>query len=45
MDAELFKKTIRGLVSQDYQIEFLGDNFDKTVQLLSSVKADEIYKW
>ena len=45
MDAESFKKTIRGLVSQEYQIEFLGDNFDKTVQLLSSLKADEIYRW
>ena len=40
-----FKKTIRDIVSQDYQLEFLGDNFEKIVKLLSPAKANSISGW
>jgi len=45
VDSENFKKTIRNMISQEYELEFLGDNFDKIVNLLSESKADNIYEW
>ena len=33
------------VISQEYELEFLGNNFDKIVNLLSEAKAEEIYRW
>lgn len=44
-DVEKFKEKIRNVVSQDYRLEFLGDNFEKTVNLLSETKVRKIYEW
>ncbi len=40
-----FKKRIEESLSQDYKVEFLGDNFDKIVNLLTEAKAGKIYQW
>lgn len=32
-------------MSQDYQVEFLGKNFDNVVKLLSESKTEKIYAW
>lgn len=40
-----FKKRIEELLSQDYKVEFLGDNFDSIVNLLTEAKAEKIYRW
>ena len=45
VNPEDFKKTIRRLVSQDYKLEFIGDNFEKIVNLMSETKAEKVYKW
>ncbi len=45
VDAEKFKRNIKGIISQDYNIEFLGKNFNKTVNLLTETKAEKIYQW
>jgi len=45
VDVNIFKKNVRDIVSQDYKLEFLGDNFDKIVLMLSETKADGIYNW
>ena len=42
---EEFKKKIETILSQDCNIEFLGDNFDHIVLLISETKADKIYSW
>lgn len=45
VEVESFKENIRSKLSQDYKLEFLGDNFDKIVKSLSESKAEEIYRW
>ncbi len=40
-----FKGRIKDLVPQDYQFEFLGENFDQIVYLLTEIKAEKIYQW
>ncbi len=40
-----FKTKIEELISQEYKIEFLGNNFDHTVCLLTDTKAEKIYNW
>jgi hypothetical protein len=40
-----FKEKITGIISQDYKIDFLGDDFDKTVEKIAETKADNIYDW
>jgi hypothetical protein len=42
---EEFKGRIRNIVSQDYQIEFLGNDFDQIVKMLTPAKEEKIYKW
>lgn len=45
MQPEEFKAKVRSIVSQDYQLEFLGDNFDQIVALLTNTKATKICAW
>ena len=40
-----FRKRIEVIISQDYKVEFLGKNFDQTVNLLTEHKAEKIYQW
>ena len=40
-----FKNKIRDLISQEYNLEFLGNNFDQIVNLISDTKAQSIYSW
>ncbi len=40
-----FKKKIETFISQDYQVEFLGKNFDQIVNLLTENKTEKIYQW
>ena len=40
-----FKKRIKRMLSQDYQLEFLGDNLEEIAHLLSDTKAEKIYQW
>ncbi len=43
--SEEFKKKIKELISQEYQIEFLGTNLDHIIELLTEIKAQKIYQW
>ncbi len=45
VNTEDFKKRIAELLSQDYNLEFLGENLEETVHLLSDTKAEKIYRW
>lgn len=45
VDPKLFKEKIETLVSQDYKIEFLGEDFDQIVRILTDAKAEKIYFW
>ena len=45
VDSEQFKEQIKVLLSQKYEIEFLGKNFNQIVNLLSDKKADTIFLW
>ena len=45
VDVIEFKNKIEQLLSQEYKVEFLGKNFEKTVNLLTEVKANKIYNW
>jgi len=40
-----FKGKIKEIVSQQYNIEFLGNNFDQVVNFLTDIKAKKIYQW
>ena len=40
-----FKHKIESALSQEYEIEFLGKNFDQIVKLLTDNKAEKIYHW
>src|SRR3989338_3043285 len=43
--SEEFKKCIESKLTQDYKIEFLGNNFNQIVELLTESKAEKIYNW
>ena len=45
VDAQEFKKRIETTLSQEYKVEFLGNNFDEIVQLLPQTKSEKIYSW
>ena len=45
VDPDNFKRKIRAIISQDYQLEFLGHNFDQIVLLLTETKAEKMYQW
>ena len=45
VDVESFKTTIRGIINQMYRLGFFGDDFDKTVDSISPIKAEKIYSW
>lgn len=40
-----FRKRIKSVLSQDYNVEFLGKNFDQIVQLLTETKTEKIHQW
>ncbi len=40
-----FKEKITDTISQDYKIEFYGDDFEKTVEKISETKSEKIYAW
>jgi hypothetical protein len=45
VNPEDFKEKIADIIAQDYEIKFLGDDFDKTIDKISETKADKIYDW
>ncbi len=45
VDSQKFRKRVEELLSQDYKVEFLGNNFDEVVNLLTDSKAEKIYCW
>ena len=45
VNAEEFKGKIVTILTQNYEIKFLGNNFDKIVSFLSETKAEKIYNW
>jgi len=45
VNPEEFRRKVKEIVSQEYQLEFLGKDFDQTVNLLTETKADKIYQW
>lgn len=40
-----FKKKIENMISQEYKVSFLGDNFEVIVNLLTEPKAEKMYNW
>ncbi len=40
-----FRKKVEAIISQDYEVGFLGRNFDQIVNLLTETKAEKIYAW
>lgn len=45
VDSEVFKNKVKEVVSQEYQFEFLGENFNQIVNFLTETKAEKIYQW
>jgi len=45
VEVHKFKQKIEEIISQEYEIKFLGSNFDKTVGLMSENNAEKIYSW
>ena len=45
VDPETFKRNIKNIVAQEYTLEFLGNNCDQIVLLLSEINAEKIYAW
>ena len=45
VNPEEFKTKIATLISQEYNVEFLGKNFGTIVHLLTESKAEKIYQW
>lgn len=39
------KRKIEELISQNYKIEFLGDNFDQIASFITDTQAEKIYNW
>ncbi len=45
VNIEEFKQRVASIVSQAYQIEFLGNNFNEIVSMMAETKAEKIYSW
>ncbi len=45
VESDIFKENIKNIVSQDYNLEFLGHDFDKIVSGLTDKKSEDIYSW
>lgn len=45
VELQEFKNIITGMISQKYELKFLGKNFKKTVNSLSEIQAQKIYDW
>ena len=45
VDAQKFKQRIESALSQEYKIEFLGNNFDEIVNLFTETRSEKIYAW
>lgn len=45
VNVKLFKKTVKKLLYQNNDIQFLGQNFNKIVFSFSDGQADDIYSW
>ncbi|MFA6460915.1 MAG: hypothetical protein WCV90_01500 [Candidatus Woesearchaeota archaeon] len=45
VNSKEFKDKIETSISQEYKVEFLGNNFDQIVNLLTESKAEKIYQW
>src|SRR3989338_5614887 len=45
VDVHTFKKRIAENLTQEYTLEFLGDNLEEIICLLSDTKAEKIYQW
>ena len=45
VNPDIFKKQIENILLQNYKIEYLGQNFDQIVNLLTESKSDKIYQW
>jgi len=45
VDVNKFKSEVHTVISQIYEIEFLGKNFDVIVNLLTESNAKKIYQW
>ncbi len=43
--SEEFKRKVEELFSQDYKVEFLGQDFDQIVNSLTESKVEKIYSW
>lgn len=45
VNPEDFRRRIRDIISQEYHLEFLGNNLDHIVHQLTDIKAEKIYQW
>ena len=45
VEVDEFKNKIRSMISQEYSLEFLGNNFEQIVKTISDSKAQSIYNW
>jgi hypothetical protein len=45
VESQDFRNKIERMLSQNYRIEFLGNNFDQIVNLITETKAEKIYRW
>ena len=45
VEVDEFKTKIRSVISQEYSLEFLGNNFEQIVETISDSKAQSIYNW
>ena len=45
VDPQQFRRNIVKIVKQEYKVEFLGNNFDQIVSLLTPAKEEKIYEW
>lgn len=44
-DPKEFKQKIRDILAQEFRIEFLGEDFDRIVSMLTKPKEEKIYNW
>ena len=42
---ESFRRSIKRLLSPEYEVEFLGNKFEQTVRLLTERAAERIFSW
>ena len=45
VDPQEFRKKIEAIIAQEYRIEFLWNNFEPIVNLLTETKTEKIYAW